>query len=382
MRAFIDTRPAVARVRTGVGNYTRQLVRLLPVVDPETTYVGWPRSVLRVMGSSGGPDRAGWTETGRAGLKARAKRAVVRHELPRVEWIARFDVLLAPNFVPPPTRRPFAVTVHDLAFRLFPDSASAGTREYLSRVGGALRRASRVVVPSERTRQDLLDAYPVSADRVETVPLGVDTDVFRPAPEEAVRAIRDRHGIDGPYLLFLGGIERRKNLPSMLRAYASLGEVVRPWLVVAGPAPHWHPEGSALLRTALDDLTPEVRRLVVLTGWVPERDSVALLTGAEALVYVSSYEGFGLPVLEAMACETPVLTSAVSALPETAGDAALLVDPGDVEAIAHGMERILTDSALREALLAAGTARAAGFRWEETARRTARILHEAHGTKG
>jgi glycosyltransferase involved in cell wall biosynthesis len=379
MRAFIDTRPAVARIRTGVGNYTRQLVRLLPAVDPGTTYVGWPRSVLRALGSAGGPDRAAGTETGRAGLKARTKRMVVRRELPRVEWIARFDVLLAPNFVPPPTRKPFVVTVHDLAFHLFPDTASGGTQDYLSRVERALRRASRVVVPSEQTRRDLLDAYPFMAERVVTVPLGVDTGVFRPAPEGEVRAIRDRHGIEEPYLLFLGGIERRKNLPSMLRAYASLGDDVRPGLVLAGPAPHWHPEGSSLLRSALDDLAPRVRERVVVTGWVPERDTVALLTGAEALVYVSRYEGFGLPVLEAMACGTPVLTSAVSALPETAGDAALLVDPDDVEAIAHGMRRILTDVSLRDGLRAAGTVRVTGFRWEETARSTARILHEAHG---
>jgi glycosyltransferase involved in cell wall biosynthesis len=387
MRAFIDTRPALAPNRTGVGTYTRQLLRLLPEVDPGATYVGWPRSVLRMLGAPGGSDSAGegapapGPEARPSSLKARVRRLAVRRELPRVEWISRFDVLLAPNFAPPPTRKPFVVTVHDLAYRLFPETASGATQEYLSRVERAVRRASRVIVPSERTRLDLLDAYPVQPDRVVAVPLGVDARVFRPAPEVEVRAVWERYGIVGPYLLFLGGIEPRKNLPTMLRAYSSLPDDVRPDLVVAGPAPFWNPQGPAELRSAMEDLAPAVRERVVVTGWVPERDAVALLTGCEALVYVSRYEGFGLPVLEAMACGTPVLTSTVSALPETAGAAALLVDPGDIEAIAEGMERILTDGALRERLRAAGPERAAQFRWEDTAQRTAELLHEAAASR-
>jgi glycosyltransferase involved in cell wall biosynthesis len=270
------------------------------------------------------------------------------------------------------------VTVHDLAYRLFPETASAEVHEYLSRVEAAVRRASRVVVPSERTRRDLLDAYPVRPDRVVTVPLGVDSAVYRPAPEDETRAVMQHYGIERPYLLFLGGMEPRKNLPSILQAYGALGDDDRPGLVLAGPAPHWHPGASSLVRAALDELDPRVRKGVVLTGWVPERDASALLRGAEALVYVSRYEGFGLPVLEAMACGTPVLTSNASALPQTAGDAALLVDPDDVDAIADGMRRILSDQSLRERLRAAGPVRAAAFPWEETARRTAELLHEAY----
>ena len=116
---------------------------------------------------------------------------------------------------------------------------------------------------------------------------------------------------------------------------------------------------------------------MVVTGYVSEEEKVSLLSGAEALVYPSLYEGFGLPVIEAMSCGTPVLTSEVSALPETAGDAALLVDPHAIEDIAAGMERLLTDTALRERLRAAGTARAARFSWDETARMTAGVLRRA-----
>jgi glycosyltransferase involved in cell wall biosynthesis len=192
-----------------------------------------------------------------------------------------------------------------------------------------------------------------------------------------VSAVRQRYGIDGPYVLSLTGIEPRKNLPALVRAYASISELTRPALVLAGPVAPWNPEGWNLLRPVLDELPSRIRRRIVLTGYVPEEDKAALLTGALALVFPSFYEGFGLPVVEAMACGLPVLTSNVSALPETAGGAALLVDPNDTEAIAEGIERLLTDRELRERLRALGMLRASAFSWEETARRTAAVLHQA-----
>ncbi len=191
--------------------------------------------------------------------------------------------------------------------------------------------------------------------------------------------MRRRYSIDGPFLLSLGGIEPRKNLPALIRAFTSLPEDVRPNLVIAGPIAPWNPEGWDLVRPSLDALPSRLRDRVILTGYVSEEEKVALLGGAEALVYPSIYEGFGLPVLEAMACGTPVLTSDVSALPETAGGAALLVNPSSIEDIAAGMERLLTDTTLRQSMRAAGTARAATFSWDETARLTADVLRRGRG---
>ncbi len=223
-------------------------------------------------------------------------------EIPRVEWTVRFEVLFAPNFIPPPTRaRRLVLTVHDLAFRLFPATAPLATRQWLARLESALHRAARIMVVSEQTRRDLLDTYGVADDRVSVVPLGVDAAVFRPAPEDAVRAVRQRYGIEGPYVLTLGGIEPRKNLPAIIRAYLALDAALRPTLVLAGPVTPWNPEGWELLRPALDRLPPSIRERVVFTDYVSENAKVALLTGAEALVYPSLYEGFGLPVIEAMA---------------------------------------------------------------------------------
>jgi glycosyltransferase involved in cell wall biosynthesis len=372
------------QARTGVGTYTWQLIRRLPNAAPDTTFLAWSLDVRAALGLD---QRRRLFEDVRApNLVDRRMpvpsrwfdRIALRLDVPRLEWMVGFDVLFAPNFVPPPTRsRRVVLTVHDLAFKRFPETAPLATRRWLSRLDASLSRASQVIVVSEQTRRDLLESSPRAArltDRLTVVPLGVDTAFFRPPDADDVERVRRRCSIEGPFLLSLGGIEPRKNLPALIRAYASLPDDVRPTLVIAGPVAPWNPEGWDLVRPSLEALPASVRDRVVVTGYVSEQEKVALLGGAEALVYPSLYEGFGLPILEAMACDTPVLTSNVSALPDTAGGAALLVDPNDTEDIAAGMERLLTDAPLREQLRAAGTARAATFSWDETARLTAGVL--------
>jgi glycosyltransferase involved in cell wall biosynthesis len=372
------------QARTGVGTYAWHLIRRLPNAAPDTTFLAWYLDVRAALGLD--PRRRLFEDVGAPNLVDRRMplpsrwfdRVSLRLDTPRLEWMVRFDVLFAPNFVPPPTRsRRVVLTVHDLAFKRFPETAPQATRRWLTRLDASLGRASQVIVVSEQTRRDLLDSYPGAArleDRLTVVPLGVDAQFFRPPHADDVERVRHRYSIDGPFLLSLGGLEPRKNLPALIHAYASLPEDVRPALVIAGPVAPWNPEGWDLVRPSLDALPPRVRDRVIVTGYVSERDKVALLGGAEALVYPSLYEGFGLPLLEAMACDTPVLTSNVSALPDTAGDAALLIDPNDTEDIAAGMERLLTDTALRERLREAGSARAATFSWDETARLTAGVL--------
>ena len=388
VRVVIDARSAMPHARTGVGTYTWQLVRRLPSAAPDTTFVAWYLDVRASLGLDRrarlfGGVRAPNLEDRRIPLPSRwFDRLALRLDVPRLEWMVRFDVVFGPNFVPPPTRsRRVVLTVHDLAFARFPETAPQATRRWLGRLEDSLQRASEVIVVSEQTRRDLLESFPGPAarltDRLTVVPLGVDTGFFRPSPPEAIETVRRRYAIEGPYILSLAGIEPRKNLPALIRAFASLSEDLRPALVIAGPVAPWNPEGWDQVSPVLDALPRSIREGVILTGYVAEAEKVALLSGAEALVYPSLYEGFGLPVLEAMACGTPVLTSNVSALPETAGDAALLVDPHDTEAIAGGIARLLTDPELRERLRIAGTARAAAFSWDETARLTADVLRRA-----
>jgi len=381
LRIAVDARPAVTRDKTGIGYYAWHLLRLLPDVDPTSTYLAWYLNPYAVLGARRffeprpnlrerrTPIPAGWFE-----------RSAARFDLPRVEWLVRFDVFFATNFLPPPTRAPrLVLTVHDMAYKRFPETAPHATRQWLERMDEVVPRATRIIAVSEATKRDLLELYDVRPDRVAVVPHGIDTERFRPASEDAIVRARRRFEIDGPYLLYLGGIEPRKNLPRLLAAFAALDDHVRPTLVLAGGWVAWNPEGIDATRDAMAKLPDGVRRRVVMTGYVSDRDKVALLSGATALVYPSLYEGFGLPVLEAMACRTPVLTSDVSALPEVAGDAAELVDPTDVEAIAAGMDRLVRDAALRDRLVQAGAARVGTFRWQDAARQTAEVLREAAG---
>jgi glycosyltransferase involved in cell wall biosynthesis len=382
VRIAVDARPAAFPQKSGIGYYTWHLLRRLPLVDRGSSYVAWYLNFRALLGKGRHPfgrDLPPNLLERSTPFPARLfERLSERFDRPRIERFVRFDVLFAPNFGPPPNRaRRLVLTVHDLAFRLFPETAPQSTRWWLARLDRALASASRVIAVSEATRKDLIDLYGVAEDRVTVVPHGVDHDLFHPSPPGEVVKVRQRFGIEGPYLLSLGGIEPRKNLPRLIEAFSLLPADLDPMLVVAGGGAEWNPEGPNLLRSALSALPENVRRRIVLTGYVGEQDKAALLGGAEALVYPSLYEGFGLPVAEAMACGTPVITSNVSALPEVAGGAALLVDPSDPGAIAQEMERLLRDDELKERLSTAGTLRAAGFDWEETARRTAAVLHHA-----
>jgi glycosyltransferase involved in cell wall biosynthesis len=294
-----------------------------------------------------------------------------------VEWLVDFDAFLATNFLPPATARPerIVTVVHDLAFLRFPETAPHIDARWHRRFAETVRSVAAVVVPSGSVREDLLAAEPVDPDRVLVVHHGVEAEAFAPVPQSAVDGVRKKFGIEGPYALFVGGIEPRKNLVNLVRGFGELK--AGPSLVIAGGPVRWFPRAVEELEAAVEALPSPVRERVVRTGYVGERDKVALLSGASLLAYPSLYEGFGFPVLEAFAAGVPVLTSNVSSLPEVAGDAAVLVDPADSSAIGEGLAEMFGDPDLRAVLSAGGVARAANFTWEMTARRTADALHMA-----
>ena len=192
--------------------------------------------------------------------------------------------------------------------------------------------------------------------------------------------MRARFGIPGPYVVFLGGLEPRKNLERLIQAFGMV-EQTDVSLVIVGGAVRWAPAYAAEVDAAVAALSPAARARVVRVGYVDDVDRRALLSGAEILAYPSRAEGFGFPVLEGFAANVPVLTSNTSSLPEVAGDAAVLVDPEDPAAIAGGLRELLGDADLRNVLRAAGTARVASFTWQRCARETAAVLRRAaqHG---
>jgi glycosyltransferase involved in cell wall biosynthesis len=379
VRIGIDARPALDPRRTGVGEYTRRILRHLPAADPLPEYVAWylhARGLFRRrrLLSEAPPNL---TEHATR-VPARLFQPVSwRLGIPRLEWLGvDVDAFLATNFLPPPTRGSGVVlVVHDLAYERFPETAPQMDARWRRVFRRWLRRAAAVIVPSHSAERDLLAHHDVEPGLVRVVPHGVEPFV-RPE-RSAIGEALDRFGVGGRYVLFVGGIEPRKNLRRLVEAFGRSDTDA--WLVIAGGRTNWIPEEGDRLAEAVAALPSDVRRRVVMTGYVSERDKRELLAGAEVLAYPSLYEGFGLPVLEAFAAGIPVLTSTVSSLPEVAGDAALLVDPRDPAALAAGLERLLGDDGLREGLRRAGRERARAFSWETTAARTAEVLRTAAG---
>jgi glycosyltransferase involved in cell wall biosynthesis len=377
----IDARPALDPRRTGVGQYTQQLIRYLPIADPDDEFVAWylhARGLLR--------PRRFFADVRARNLTEKASRfparifqpASYRLGVPRVEWLVDFDLFVATNFLAPATDHPDRVVpvVHDLAFQHFPQSAPHIDERWRRRFAETLAEAPAIIVPSTSAAQDLRESFAVAGERVHVVHHGVDAEAFAPVSDAAVDAVRRRFGIPGPYVLFVGGIEPRKNLEHLVRAFAA-SDSSHLSLVLAGGPVRWYPEATERLDAAIQLLPESVRARIVRTGYVSERDKLALLSGATLLAYPSIYEGFGFPVLEAFAAGVPVLTSNVSSLVEVAGEAAVMVDPADVDAIAAALSELVADEDLRAVLSAAGVARASRFTWEATARATAAVLRDA-----
>ena len=274
------------------------------------------------------------------------------------------DVIHATSFPVPPRSSALVLTVHDLAFVREPAHFTArGNRFFRRGLELALEDADLVVCPSEATVADCI-AQGFKRDRLRVVPLGVD---LRRASEEEVIRVKAKHGLDKPYVLWVGTIEPRKNLPALADAFASLKRDDLD-LVLVGPT-GWNEDVGAATAPAADR--------VRLLGSVERKELSALYAGATVFCFPSLLEGFGFPVLEAMAQSTAVVTSRGTSTEEIAGGAAILVEPRETATIAEGLQRVLDDPALREELSTAGARRAEGFTWERTAQGLAEVYREA-----
>ena len=351
MRFAIDV-TACWRPRVGMVTVATELARSL-VADPDG-------DAYMLLCSRERPDSLSDLECDAALAPYRHELALKLRWLPAVERLLDSDAILYPYWPSPPWRSrsapPAAVFVFDLAFKLRPAEVPWQQRLYFGTIlAPALRQAAAVLTISEKTRIDLLDWYHVPGldEKTLVVPLGVsDSASAGPLPE----------GITPGFILAVGTVEPRKNYPRLLAAYRQLrGGMLAPPLVIAG-RPGWA-YGDTLEKIRGE---PGVRYL----GHVDEATLSALYDSAAVLAFPSLYEGFGLPLLEAMAHGLPAVVSTAGALPELAGDAAVLVDPEDVSSIEAGIEKALTDKSLRERLAAAGRKRASDFTWRRTANLT------------
>lgn len=288
------------------------------------------------------------------------------------------DVLHVQFTAPPFTPCPVVVSIHDLSFEHLPQTFNRRSRTQLRlTVRHTARRATRILTLSEHTRHDIIETYGVSSDRVTAIPLAAPAHFGPVNNEKELQRVRHIYGIDGDYILCVSSIQPRKNLPRLVRAFASLRNKRRagtlPKLVLVGKCAWLYDETlRALQETGMEDS-------VILTGYVPQSDLPALYSGAVCFVYPSYFEGFGLPPLEAMKCGVPTIVGNNTSLPEVVGDAGLLIDPFDISAIAAAIERLIDDSDFRHQLTVKGLARARMFDWHETARQTLDIYKQVVG---
>ncbi|GAB4470581.1 MAG: glycosyltransferase family 1 protein [Anaerolineae bacterium] len=364
----IDASRATLSRRTGTEGYSLHLIRgLIQVGDAHRfrLYLREPppsglfpldeRVELRLI------DRARlWTHTGLG--------PVVRRERP--------DVLFVPAHVipwPGVGGVPAVVTLHDLGYLHYPDKHPLAERLYLNwSTRHSAGVARRVIAHSQATAHDLMALNGVPGDKIRVVYSGVDEQLKPVTNPEALEQVRARLGIPGPYILHVGRVEPRKNLVRLVEAFARVRETLGDlWLVLAGSVNRRYTALTARIR----DLGLE--RQVILPGYVPDDLMAGLFSGAEVFAFPSLYEGFGFPVLEAMACGTPVVCSNTSSLPEVVGDAALTVAPTDTASLAEGLLRVLLDEALRQELVGRGFVRVRLFNWETCSRETLAVLHEA-----
>jgi glycosyltransferase involved in cell wall biosynthesis len=369
VRIVMDAR-YIARRQSGVGEYTQRLIGALAAIDRHNRY-----TCLVAADGPGLPVR-------QENVRTWATRVSFEDHLRGDLWLLAYlplrlralgtEVYHGPAVFVPHAKLGYrtVVTIHDLVSFLFPDTVPRKYSLYMRLMTRlATGSADRIIAVSEATRQDLEDRLRVRPGKIVVIPEAVGPEFARPVPPGAVDRVVRRYGLRRPYCLFVGNLEPRKNLPRLIDAFARVRRRVPagagpPQLALVGTRAWLH--GGILRAVESHGLAEDV----IFPGYVPIEDLPALYAGAACFVFPSLYEGFGLPVLEAMAAGAPVVAARAGSIPEVAGEAGLLVDPRDPAALAAAIEAVLADPALRERLVARGRARAATFSWEAVARQT------------
>jgi glycosyltransferase involved in cell wall biosynthesis len=374
MRIGIDGIP-LATPKTGIGHYTfelaRSLARLVP--DDECQLIapvpldlgthahgnGLPANLRTVYAPVNALRRRWWT----IGLPLYIRRNAL-------------SLFHGTNYNLPLWQRcPTVVTIHDLSLLLHSDTHQEHlVRRARTRLPTMTRVATRIITDSESVKREICTHLGARPEKVTAVPLA-SRRAFRPMDESEARAVRRRLGVEDSFILFVGTVEPRKNLISLVRAFDELlrETALRPQLVIAGPK-GWLTE-SLFANVEWSTRTDRI----LFTGYVSDEDLRGLYSSCRVSVYPSVYEGFGLPPLEAMACGAPVITSRIPVIMETVGTSARLIDPNDVRELTSALVELLTDADARAHMSAVGLQRAAEFTWERTAQMTLEVYREALG---
>jgi glycosyltransferase involved in cell wall biosynthesis len=376
MKIGIDVTP-LPPDPVGAGTYIIQLVRALSALPTDHRFVVFAQRSGRKQFGALGSSNFEWVIEPDHSPAMRLVWEQIR--LPRLAAQFDLDLLHSLHYT-----RPFAlpcasvVTFHDMTFFLFPELHTRSKRLFFPwAIRMSARRADALIAVSESTRRDALRILGLAPDKIVAIPNGISGD-FRPVDDPALlEPCRQKYRLPGEFILFVGVIEPRKNLPLLLRAYASLatrespaGLPDLPPLVLVGQSGWMVADLLALIKQL------GLEQKIQLTGYIPGQDLPIVYNLAQVFVYPSVYEGFGFPPLEAMACGTPVITTANSAMLDYVGDAGLLVPPKDERALSQAIETLLSNPMLQQRLSHEGRRRAAKFTWERTAIRTLEVYEK------
>ena len=287
------------------------------------------------------------------------------------------DILHVQYTSPPFTPCPVVNTIHDLSFEHLPETFKRRSwRQMRLTIRRSAQSAAHILTDCDFARDDILRTYGIAPERVTAVPLAAAVRFSPVRDERELDRVRNKYGINGKYILTVGSIQPRKNIPRLIRAYSMLCSERNleplPKLVVVGKRGWLYEDTLATAESST------VRDRIILTGYVDDKDLPALYSAASCFVYPSYFEGFGIPPLEAMRCGTPTITGDRTCFPEIIGDAGLMVDPFDEQAIKRGIVRVLTEQTLRDELIEKGLERANSYDWLKTARQTLDVYESVH----
>ena len=352
--------------RAGIHQYIDQTLRHLPHDEAAFRYFVFTRQTAVL--------------SGQPGLQLIPSRWPTQRRLARIlweqlvwPWAARqhkIDLLHSMAFVSPwLSQRPLIVTVYDLSFIFYPDSFPSLQRLYLRlQTRRSVRRARHIITISESSRQDVTRVFGVPPQKITVIRPGLDP-AYRILPADAVAAFRQKRGLPDHFLLHVGTLQPRKNIPLLLHALVQLDDPALHLVLVGGKG--WLFESIFQQVTTLG-----LQDRVTFTGYVPDAELPYWYNAADAFVFPSLYEGFGMPVVEAMACGTPVVAAASSSLPEAAGEAGLLFDPADAAELADRITAVRRDPALSATMRQKGLVQAQQFSWAKTGRETAAVYQQ------
>lgn len=374
MKIAINTL-SLNRTKAGMGNYIKNLVNVLSEIDKDNTYF--------VLVSERNKD---FFRIRQKNFKIINLGKIVTMDLPRLFWeqisLPRFlkknriDVLHSPGFVMPiMSKAKNVLTMADMTFFTHPEAHTLAKRAYFWMfMPISIKKADKIISISENTKKDILDHVKVDKKKIRTVHLAADRSFKELNKDKCRKEIKERYDVGSPFILFIGMIEPRKNLERLITAFSELKkkENMQHKLVIVGKK-GW--KFDSIFKTIKKE---RLEQEIIFTGYVPDEDLAKFYNAADFFVYPSLYEGFGLPVLEAMACGCPVITSNVSSMPEVAGDAGLLINPESVKDIADAIKKVINDKELQKKMRKQGIKQSSRFSWKKTAEKTLRIYEEVY----